>query len=403
MSLLHLDVKPATAKPTVPKRRSSRFLCRPPHGSGFTLTELMIGVALSSLIVLGIYYIYSTSTATYRVQDQVLQAMDQARFALSQLQRDISAAGLLATPNSTNDSNVCPKPINQDLRGIVFRLEGARDQDGGAARQPMAPVSVTMFGSFWSTNIYYTRSINGTTVRLQDLADGAPYPTDQVEFDQIFRPGRMVRIVNAEQFEMYYPIASADFGTRTLVLAQPVATTTPPDFCGVQGFGVGLEINPVGYVRYVLRADPAEAGKVDLLREELDATDPALDTVMASSTIRVAEYVADLQFYDFAVDTDVTGRAPLLGFIQNPEGVIGAGVPRLDMDVRARPQDLRFVTAKVTTRTRDEDERFFFRPRQNLHDPLEAYELDRAMVGAARTVTLATRIPLDSFAVRNVK
>ena len=35
----------------------------------------------------------------------------------------------------------------------------------------------------------------------------------------------------------------------------------------------------------------------------------------------------------------------------------------------------------------------------DLHAPLDAYEVDPTMVGAARTVSLAVRVPLRAFAV----
>jgi hypothetical protein len=66
------------------------------------------------------------------------------------------------------------------------------------------------------------------------------------------------------------------------------------------------------------------------------------------------------------------------------------------------PQDLRFVTAKVTVRTESEDEGFTFIPREDVHAPLDGYEASD-MVGACRTLTLASRVQLTSLAVRNMK
>jgi hypothetical protein len=57
----------------------------------------------------------------------------------------------------------------------------------------------------------------------------------------------------------------------------------------------------------------------------------------------------------------------------------------------------------LTTRTRDEDESFPFVARAALDRPLDSYEVDAAMVGSAHTVSLAARVSLPSFEVRNVK
>lgn len=362
-----------------------------------TLIELMVAMALSVILVMAIYYVYSVTTRSYRVQDQTMQAMEQARFGLDQLRRDIGAAGFLATPNSAADNNVCPKPV-VPLRAFSVAREGATNGNAN-----LRPNSVTLMGAFWNPAVYTTRSVVGRVVNLLDQVDGATFPDTQADFDQVFVPNRLLRIVNAEQFEMFYRIESANFNARTVTVADAIAVTSPPDFCGIQGFGVGLEVSVVGFVRYRIVDDPAEAGKVDLIRQELDARDPTLRTVLPNSTIRVAEYVADLQFYDFAMDTDVTGQAPFLTIFPTVAGVLDGGGHLLDLSDAARPQDLRFVTVKLTTRTPDEDEAWRHRPRQNLFDPIESYEVDPNMAGAARTVTLATRVSLDSFQVRNVK
>jgi prepilin-type N-terminal cleavage/methylation domain-containing protein len=370
---------------------------RLPLAAGMTLIELMVAMALAVILVMAIYYIYTVTTRSYRVQDQTLQAMEQARFGLDQLRRDVAAAGFLATPNSAADLNVCPKPA-VPLRAFSVARAGATN--GNANLQPN---SVTLMGAFWNPAVYTTRSVIGKVITLQDQTDGAQFPDTQTDFNQVFVPNRLLRIVNAEQFEMYYRIESANFTARTITVVDPVATTSPPDFCGIQGFGVGLEVSVVGFVRYILVDDPDEAGKVDLVRQELDPRDAALQTLMPNATIRVAEYVADLQLYDFAMDTDISGRAPFLTIFPTVAGVLDTGASLLNLTDAARPQDLRYVTLKLTTRTPDEDETWPYRPRQNPFDPIESYEVDGAMAGAARTVTLATRVALDSFQVRNVK
>ncbi|HOD00306.1 MAG TPA: hypothetical protein PKH54_10180, partial [Myxococcota bacterium] len=61
------------------------------------------------------------------------------------------------------------------------------------------------------------------------------------------------------------------------------------------------------------------------------------------------------------------------------------------------------VTVKLTTRTVHEDEKFQMIQRQALFTPIEAYDLDPIMEGAARTVSLSSRVGLKTFLVRNVK
>lgn len=371
-----------------------------PRDSGLTLVELMVASTVSMILIVSVYSIYSISARGFRVQEQTMGAMQQARFGLGQLQRDISSAGFLATPNSRADSNVCPKP-SEYLPGIVFATGGA--VANVTSNTNVYPQQITLLGAFWNPTLYFTRKITGNQVVLQGAEDGAPFPQTREEFDQIFKPKRFLRIVNADQFETYVPIASADYDNRQITLTTIAPVASPPNYCGVQGFGVGLEVNVVGVIRYTLQADPSETGKVDLVRQELDGTNASLDALMTQSTVRIAEYVADLQFFDFVVDVDRTRRMPVQQQYATLDDIVSSSGQQLDLTGNARPQDLRFVTVKLTTRTRDEDESRVFIPRTGVDKPLDQYEVDAAMKGAAGTVSLAVRVGLPSFLVRNVK
>jgi len=368
-----------------------------PGDAGLTILELLIAGAVSMILIVSVYAVYSASSRGYQVHRQVLGAQQQARFGMDQLTREIALAGFLGTPDSQADPNVCPKPAGR-LRGVVVREGGPTN---GNPR--LFPQSITLFGAFWSQVIYFTESAVGNQVVLQGAATGAPFPANQEEFDRIFTPGRFLRLVNADQFETYLAIQSSDFQNRLITLQSPLPTATPPDFCGVQGLGVGLEANVVGYVRYSLQQDPAEPGKVDLVREEIDGSDPTLSRVVAQSAVRVAEYVADLSFLDFTLDVDRTRRQPTLQVLATLQDLEATGTQLLDLSDAARPQDLRALTVMLTTRTQQEDEAFPFRARANRSDPLDSYEVDPSMRGSARTVTMAQRVTLPSFAVRNVK
>lgn len=366
---------------------------------GLTLIELMVATVVAVILMGSIYYVYTVSTGAYRIQAQTMRAMDQARFGLEQLKRDIAAAGFLATPNSLADNSVCPKPTapNPHIRGFVIRKEG--DTNGN----PVFPDGFLIFGSFWGSNVFYTQSVLGNTVTLQAGTEG--FPRTQVDWDQTFRPGRFLRIVNSEQFEGYYPINAANFGARTITLAWPVTRVTPPETCGVAGMGVGLEVNVAGYLHYVLRADPAVPGKVDLIREEMDGTSATLANPLPNTAVRIAEFVADLQLYDFTVDVDPNGRQPTLQTLRFDDNVL-VGPQLLTNTDLAQPQDLRAVTVKLTTRTEEEDERWVFPEPifdRAAHTPIDYYEVDPNMRGMARTVTMAGRVGLKAFAVRNVK
>jgi len=370
-------------------------------------------MALAMVLMAAVYYVYSLSAASFRISGQMVGAMERARFALDQLRRDMALAGFLATPNSMADPDVCRKP-NPPLHGIAFQqglgaVPGLGNDVVNAGTGPndnqnISPAAVILLGPWWSTNIYTISRIDSSGTQVFFTPDGMPPPGPNfaAQFQEIFRPGRFLRVTTQEQFQLYGEIASASPSTMSVTLtpstALPIAV--PPDLCGYQGDGSGLEAAVVGYVRYRLRQDDrasAPPGKVDLIREELDAN----FQVVAASALVVSEYVVDLQFYDFVRDRDTTRRdpdivvTPLIGSVLSGPGGYGT-------DTLASPQRLRAVTVKVTARTEDEDPSVNFVPRASPDAPLDFYQVDPVMEGAARTVTLAARVSFRQFAVRSV-
>jgi type II secretory pathway pseudopilin PulG len=370
------------------------------RAGGFTLIELMVTMVLAIVIVGGLYMIYSKSVVAYRVENQFLDLQERARFGLEHLKRDLRRAGFQATPNSRTDADVCPKPAT-DLRAlVVLTNSGSVYEPWGGANPNVEPVSITLFGDFFSGRAYRTAGIQGTHVFLQTTAD---FPSTQAEFDRVFNATRYLRLVAQDQFEMYLPIASANFSDQSVTTTIPIPQTSPDSPCGVAGFGEAMEATVAGFVRYRVAADTrpgAPVGKTDLIREEMQV-DGA--TVVPGSQLVIADYVVDLQLYDFLFDVDATGTNPMLsGFPLVEQVADEGGGGRLGTLPDAVPQDLRFVTAKVTVRTESEDEGFTFIPREDVHAPLDGYEASD-MVGACRTLTLASRVQLTSLAVRNMK
>lgn len=363
--------------------------------------ELLVGLAIASILVGSIYYVSTVSTKAYRTQEMTMRAMEQARFALEILKRDISAAGFLASPNTDADPRVCLRPIPRRL-GLV--IEGLGDVHEPTVNKNIAPSAITLFGAYPSPNVYYTASINGNVVTLLKESN---YPKSLAEFNEIFNDRRLLRIVNKSQNELYIPITKADYNAGTIILSQPVPISQGALDCGVDPMGAEYEVNVVSSIRYSLRRDIREGappGKIDLIREELDNQ----GNPIVNSRLIIAEYVVDLQFYDAVRDRDITKQNPdLVVYPIIEDGVAKSLSPPqefyLDNSLNARPQDLRFITIKVTTRTSEEDETVVFRPREGLHAPLDYYDVDTTLEGAARTATLTAKVQLKAFSVKNVK
>lgn len=61
--------------------------------SGLTLVELIIGVALSLIVLAGVHHLFVSQTRAYSVGNQILDMQGSARFALNFIVRDLQMAG----------------------------------------------------------------------------------------------------------------------------------------------------------------------------------------------------------------------------------------------------------------------------------------------------------------------
>ncbi len=368
--------------------------------AGFTLVELMVGVTLTVVILSSVYVIYDKSLTAYRIESQVLDMQDRLRFGLEHLKRDLRRAGFLASPNTLVDPNVCPKPL-YDLRAVtVYPNTGSVFEPYPGANDNIEPSSLVLFGDFFSGQVYKTAGVETNKVYLQYTPN---FPTNQVEFDRIFNTNRYLRIVTSNQFELLLGIQEADWAERSVTFSQAIPRTGAGSLCGIAGFGEGLDANVAGFVRYRVATDTrpgAPTGKTDLVREELEIDG---QTVVAGTQLVIADYAVDLQVYDFGFDTDATGSNPSLVIYPLVTQVADAsGGGFLGTMAAANPEDLRFLTVKLTVRSEDEDTDFSFVPREDEFSPLMGYDVSD-MAGAARCMTLASRVELTSLAVRNLK
>jgi type IV pilus assembly protein PilW len=62
---------------------------------GFTAVEILVAMAVSSVLLAGVLQIYNTSRQTYRVTDALSRMQENARYAMDIMARDIRSGGLL--------------------------------------------------------------------------------------------------------------------------------------------------------------------------------------------------------------------------------------------------------------------------------------------------------------------
>jgi prepilin-type N-terminal cleavage/methylation domain-containing protein len=96
---------------------------------GFSLLELVIGMAIFLLVLLAVYQLFDTGSATYRSGQRKADVQQNARVALDQIAREIRMAGYFPE-NFPTATLVNPQPIQVAQTGGLVILG---DADGSGA------------------------------------------------------------------------------------------------------------------------------------------------------------------------------------------------------------------------------------------------------------------------------
>lgn len=71
------------------------------RSQGFNLIELLVAIAIGSIIVAAVGFVYIGSRQTFRAQDAMARMQESARYAYELMAQDIRLAGLLGCPATT--------------------------------------------------------------------------------------------------------------------------------------------------------------------------------------------------------------------------------------------------------------------------------------------------------------
>ena len=378
------------------------------YARGFTLTEVMVVLVIALIGMSGILTMFSQSARSVDVLDQHLAAQRQLRFATEAVKRDLRLAGFLSTPNGLVDANQCPNPATSPG---VYPLRAVSIQRGnGFIHEPsvnanLVPSSLTLLGDFSGGQLFESEQIDPGTDSVV-LRDTDSTPKTKEEWDLVFTSNRILRVTNSEQYDFYLPIKRTDFPARTIYLDGSIPVATPPDNCGVLGFGGGYSVNVNYYIRYRIMDDPRERSQTILIREELEADG---QTAVPSTRMIIGENVIDLNFYDFIFDVgtaavpELKRAATMTELIDGNIVVDAAGGGLLGVSGANHPENLRAITVKLTACGREQNVDTFFQPRQDPTKPIYVFKIDKTMAGAVRCMSAASRVQLRSLMVRNLK
>ncbi len=375
---------------------------------GFTLVELMVAVTGGLFISIIVFAMARQGTRFYQQESRIAEATLSATIGMQRLRADIGRAGYMASPNVNGDPNLCTNiaALNgtalQTLRSIQVLQEpnclilNNPDLKTGAA-SPIVPDRIVLAGAYQNADRFLagylppgggTGTVNiplqpaiGAMVRYQYSSS-----TNQAALlSSLFPTGRALRLVNQYGKVAYGIIASTNAtggpgGNLPVITLQATpaiplrgATSNVCEFAGV-----GVEVNVVNFYQYRIAdvqhdntcntlfgqlyastANPWDANRTELVREELDPQTglPFNQTNAAGIITRVApeiiaEYAVDLKF-EVTYANPWWPNTPTQLLTTSPS--TGSTVYTIAGTAANSPQQVRSVRVRLSVRSREAD------------------------------------------------
>lgn len=167
---------------------------------GVSLIELMIAIAIGSLLLLGLVQVFSASRAAYSTSEGMARVQESGRFAIDYLQRDLRMAGHFGCVNDQAHevrgraedivNHFGPTPVdalNFDLSIVGYEATGTAPGDdlevgsGAADWTPDLPAAIASLNPSGGSDIVALRYFVGGGVPVTSLTQISGPATD-VEF-----------------------------------------------------------------------------------------------------------------------------------------------------------------------------------------------------------------------------
>ncbi|MCL2822511.1 MAG: hypothetical protein FWD57_00830 [Polyangiaceae bacterium] len=329
------------------------------------------------------------STRFFAQEARIANAQMSVLAGFQRLQADVSRAAYMSTPDMRRDliaQRLCAPDYHtwptemQELTSIgIISVAGQPDTiriSGNLASSETFDIFDIESGGSSSTIVL--RRNRGPMTRA-GFIEG--YPGVDAAFQNVFRPGRLIRIADDRgQFE-YQIIQASSFEnvpTITTIGTIPIIGDTGPagdpalNTCGIAGRGRGMTLNPVSVVEYSIASletvspyketiyhpdyavTGSDDGRTELIRTEKLFLENSVDIQEL-----VAEFAVDLRVGVWTTDNTigVGVRRGAMTYI-SPEDASVATAPVAESDpieIVKGPTAIRMVDLRLVVRSREAD------------------------------------------------
>ncbi|MDH5324192.1 MAG: PilW family protein [Gammaproteobacteria bacterium] len=201
--------------------------------SGLSLTETMVALAISLILLAGVMQILMSNKQSHRVQEAFARLQENGRFAMQFITRDLRMAGYMGCASlDTEPGNIVD--LNQDgAADLIASFSGNGLQGKEYADLPLAlsdTVSLTTTNVVAGTDIVLIKHASRTGVRLDD-----PVPTisGQLKLDAttasgMFQPGDILFVTDCEQADVFAATSTNAVGAAYVEIAHASTLNLSP-------------------------------------------------------------------------------------------------------------------------------------------------------------------------------
>ena len=133
------------------------------HQSGFSMVELMVALAIGSMLTLVVAQLFANTRSTNRSQEEAARMQENTRFALATIGRTVRLAGYKSNPNATT-TTIFPVATAPALTGsdvaspgsdtLIVRFQGSGTAAGAADNTVLDCLGTAVAPDYTGTNTF---------------------------------------------------------------------------------------------------------------------------------------------------------------------------------------------------------------------------------------------------------
>jgi type IV pilus assembly protein PilW len=236
------------------------------RADGASLLELVVGLAVSLMVIWGVYKAYQASSLTNRTQEALARMQESGRLVLDLLTRDIRMAGYYGC------SSLSPILQNNLNLTVSNSYDFATPIQGNEWLDTRWLPSLDSFITSASrgSDVITIRTISGDSVYLaQPMLEASSALTILGTESLPFDTGDMVMVSDCEGATFFQPTQIQSIGSTTLIRGMPGTSGIPGNSQQdmLHPYGEGAEVTKLNAIAYYVRDSN---GEPTLHRRDLD-------------------------------------------------------------------------------------------------------------------------------------